>query len=209
MPQNQDLEERTEDPTNLAGRHLTLLERRGATPTAQTNQENPKGFYNGLKRGAAGLLVGIGLMGLVGCATTGSYAQTQQQKPAQQYEEIDYEKTNLLYSNRVVGKPDFYNDEAVFSVIIPPIPPANMEIFISNRDGTNQKRLTDTPDDSESCPFETKDGKNIVFRSINLKKKTNKDYIMNKDGTDKREITEAVYSALAQERGKDPVKDFW
>jgi len=116
-------------------------------------------------------------------------------------------RLNLLYSNTIVGKPDFYNDEAVFVAVIPPS--NNIEIFIAKRDGTNQRRLTYTPYDNEVSPFQTKDGKSIAYRSLNQKENTYKDYIINKDGTDRREITEGTYSALSNERGKDLVKDFF
>ncbi len=216
MPQNQDLEERTEDTANLAGRNLPL-KRRGATPTAQTSQENPKGFYNGLKRGAAGLLVGIGLMGLVGCATTGSYAQTQQQKPAQeQYQEIDYENMNLLKSDRTIGGVYMGDGKAVFSTNIGKSTP-NLEIFSSDENGNNQERVTFTKEDYEINPILVKDKKTgkerIAFQYggpnkcefIIVKKEgvqiSKPSYaIMDLDGSNREEINFSLYEALKNKK---------
>jgi len=140
MPQNKDLEERTEDTTNLTGRHLTPLERRGATPTAQTNQ---KGFYDNLKRGAKMLILGAGLMGLTtlaGCATTGNYAEDNSQRNFG-YDSFDDMKGDY----KLVGR--------------------NKDIYLEKLDGSESRQITHTPLVKETSAFSAEGNYIIVMEN--------------------------------------------
>lgn len=188
----------------LVGRHLLPLERRGATPTNEEKQNN----YSKSKRlkNVTCVAMGLTLITLLGsgCATTGGYAQTQQQNK-EQTEEIDYEHMNLLYSNRVVGKPDFYKGKAVFSVLMQR---GNSDLFSSNRDGEGVKRLTSTDSECETGSFYTSENM-IAFVSYNNISKSSKYHIIDQDGKNKKEITEQLYFKLAEERGIDIAKSLY
>ncbi len=179
MPQNQNLEERTEDTTNLTGRHLTPLERRGATSTARTNQENPKGFYNGLKRGAAGLLVGIGLMGLAGCATTGNYAA----------------ENNMGYE-------EFFDSRGNYKLV-----ERNNDLYFEKIDGSESRQITHTPSIKEHGAFFGRDNKYILYCEdvpdyfANIRGKY---YRINFDGDDsnRKQISLDEFASLIQKHNE-------
>jgi|GEM_PF-3342676 hypothetical protein len=137
MPQNQKLEERIGENTSdvLTGRHALPLERRGATSAKQ--EISNKGFYNGLRKGAACLVVGLGLMGLAGCATTGSAVQNTQN-------EIGYEK--------------FYDAHGDYKLV-----GRNNDIYLEKLDGSESKRITHTPNTLEMGANFVADGKYIVY----------------------------------------------
>jgi hypothetical protein len=132
------------------------------------------------------LLTGLTLGGLQGTKNK-AYAQTQKQTQLQQTEQekagpelIDYENINLLKSDRVIGKPDFYGNRVVFagniSKVNEDISEASIkvgklyhnqlkyEVFLADKGGDNQKRLTYS-EEGNLCygPLFTTDGKGVVY----------------------------------------------
>ncbi len=108
--------------------------------------------------------------------------------------EIDYQNINLLKSDRVIGPTDTYGDKTVFIACISELnidmaKPSNFaqnwenfdklkyEIFVSDPDGNNQKRLTKSKDGVLSVGdlMFTKEGKTIIFREMS-KGKEGEDY---------------------------------
>ncbi|MBI2871023.1 MAG: hypothetical protein HYY14_04855 [Candidatus Omnitrophica bacterium] len=101
---------------------------------------------------------------------------------------IDYEGVNLLKSGRVMGPKHTANDKTVFCVNLSGeaneylfggtlsssekrdlFKRVKYEIFIANVDGSNQKRLTQSPEGTLSfAPRFTGDGKAIVYKEIYL-----------------------------------------
>jgi TolB protein len=75
----------------------------------------------------------------------------------------------------------------------------NLEIYVMNRDGSNQKRLTYT-DEDESCPSFSPDGRAVVFsstRSKPVRYDLGSDcvWVMNANGTSPRPLTLALAEA--------------
>lgn len=148
------------------------------------------------------LTVAVGLAGLAGCASVGSYAQPQ----AQQYEDIDYENMNLLKSDRVDGKPEFYNGKVVFSANISKVVSGSRYhnyIFTANENGADQKRVTDGTLDIE--PVWTKDGRIMYLSLVNYSPNLTmsqmlKFFIINSDGNNKSKIEPETYRKLYEEK---------
>jgi hypothetical protein len=139
------------------------------------------------------LVTGLTLGGLQD-ATNKAYAQTQKQTKSHQTEQekeagpklIDYEKINLLQSDRVRGQADFYGNSAVFVADISEVNKdisretsfeirkrhhnqLKYEVFLTDENGENQKRLTySLPGTLCFAPLFTPNGKGIVYTEMYL-----------------------------------------
>ncbi|MBN2483276.1 MAG: hypothetical protein JXD21_03630 [Candidatus Omnitrophica bacterium] len=116
--------------------------------------------------------------------------------------EIDYVSMNLLQSDRAVnidiyGRPDFYNNKAVFLVNVgkDPFVDFNYEIFVADKDGQKQRRLTFTPDINELRPQWAKTGQ-VLYVVIPKAGGDPEYYLMNSDGTEPALITEKRFQQL-------------
>ena len=58
-----------------------------------------------------------------------------------------------------------------------------------NADGTNVKKLTNTPDCYNGGPFFSPDGKKVIFRSDRKEKDRLQLYVINSDGTGEKALT--------------------
>lgn len=127
-------------------------------------------FKSNLGRGAASILVGLSLMGLAGCATTGSYAVESNNMSGEKFYDLKEEY-------RLVGK--------------------NNDVYLEKEDGTESKQVTYTPKMPEQAAFFSKDGKKIVYlETIGLNKY--KEYKINigLDEKSRKEISIDEYNAL-------------
>lgn len=109
-------------------------------------------------------VIALSLVGLTGCATINEATRP----------DINYQETNLLYSKLLTSTPVFHGDKAVFSVCmqnnvwvgVDALDSYSENIFISDKDGKNQKRITDVSRRvHDQYPQWTKDG-DIVFHRI-------------------------------------------
>ncbi len=130
------------------------------------------------------ILFGIGLATLAGCATVGGYAI--EKIKTGDVSEVDYEANLDLYNNRIVYSVDMGSQGAV-----------NYDLFIADRDGTNKRRLTNTPNVDEKRPIWTIDGRIAYWDS-----RTDKEFIIDEDGKNKLEISRALFYNLIEERRK-------
>ena len=88
---------------------------------------------------AAGFLFGLSLMGLAGCATTGSYAVENNN--------LGYEEFfSLRGDQRLVRK--------------------NNDVYLEKEDGTESKRVTYTPNIKENYAAFSTDGKYIMYNEM-------------------------------------------
>ena len=71
---------------------------------------------------------------------------------------------------------------------------SQFDLFVVNRDGTNQRRLTRTPEDGEATPAWSPDGRRIAFTE-HAHGGTPHIVVMNADGTGHRELREGTHPA--------------
>jgi len=145
---------------------------------------NKKGF-NKFRISTTFFTLGLGLMGLVGCATTGSAGQNTQN-------EIGYEK--------------FYDSQGDYKLVR-----RNNDIYLEKIDGSEARQITHTPDIEESYANFSTDGKYIVFgEELKVKESgsypyirkyiaANKVYRIKSDSDDstKQEISYEEYESLS------------
>jgi TolB protein len=65
----------------------------------------------------------------------------------------------------------------------------NLELYTMDADGSNVKKLTNTPNCYNGGPFFSPDGKKVIFRSDRKEKDRLQLYIINSDGTGERALT--------------------
>lgn len=119
---------------------------------------------------------------------------------------------NLLKSDKAIGGVNIKGDKAVFSANIGKNTPG-LELFISDKDGNNQKRLTYTNKDQEISPLWTEDGKiafiyggpeKCEFIIVNPKEGvqiSKPSYaMMDSDGSNRQDITFSLYDALKNQK---------
>jgi TolB protein len=68
--------------------------------------------------------------------------------------------------------------------------PANLELYVMDRDGKNVRQLTHAPGCYNGGPFFSPDGKRVVFRSDRRKKDHLQLYVINRDGGGERALTD-------------------
>lgn len=122
------------------GRHLREIARRGASSANHekdnTNNSLTRRFGNGARLFLAGAYL-TGLIGLGGCATTGSAVQNTQS-------EIGYEKFYDSYGDyKIVGRDN--------------------DIYLEKLDGSESRRITNTSSIKEDFAIFSKDGNYIAY----------------------------------------------
>jgi hypothetical protein len=147
--------------------------------------EIAKGFYNGLKRGAACFIVGLGLMGLAGCASV-PLVVIKEKTPY-----VENVPDKLLLTDRVILR-DYYQNKVAFTADIGTEKDPNIELFIANKDGSDQIRLTYNSD-MELPPSWTENGE-IVYESFEGY------YLINPTTGNRREITKEFYESVINKK---------
>jgi TolB protein len=66
----------------------------------------------------------------------------------------------------------------------------NLELYVMAADGSNVRKLTNTPNCYNGGPFFSPDGKRVVFRSDRKEKDRLQLYVINADGTGERAVTD-------------------
>lgn len=135
-------------------------------------------FYNKFRRGVAGLLVGLGLLGMTGCATTGEYATNNSS-------EIGYEKFFDSYGDyRLVRR--------------------NNDVWIEKLDGSESRQITHTPNVKEERADFSKDNNYILYLEYHYRDGEGRDHgkayrtKRNSDDSTKQEIGGSEYMDLIE-----------
>lgn len=109
------------------------------------------------RRGAKMLILGASLMGLAGCATTGGIKQNN----------TDYKFLDSYNGYRVIER--------------------DSDIYLERLDGSESRRITNTPDVKESFATISKDGNYIAYNEVcgnEWEHQNHKYYIIKKENDD-------------------------
>lgn len=125
-----------------------------------------RSLFDRIKRGAASLIIGAGLIGLSGCATVGAVESR-----------LDYDRfydTNGEY--RLVGR--------------------NNDVWIEKIDGTEKRQITHTPKVQESIAFFAYDNKYIACSEYGWGASKMFIVPINKDDNESKEIPQSEFESL-------------
>lgn len=147
-------------------------------------------LYAKLRKITAGIALGIGLLGLTGCATTGYTGESKEYKrwEVERLTEARKKQNGNMFKDSYLGRRLFSENE---------------DLYIENLDGTDKKRITYSPETKETWAFFTKDGKYVFYRTTDNNFSTEEYNIaLIEEGKAARRISEDEYSVYWEERFK-------
>lgn len=148
---------------------------------------------NTIAKATAGVALGIGLMSLAGCATTGYTQSNDPTYTAKNIMEVEalIRARQKAYQNKFK---DSYDGKRIMEEV--------GDLYLENLDGNEKIRLTHTPQIKETWAFFTKEGKYIIYKTTNDNFTTDQAYLLsiNEQKTESKEISDQEWNRHTEEK---------